>query len=48
MDIDYLKQKAIPVEMFDNINIGVDDDILEQVDLALVAFREENDRNSPF
>tara|TARA_Y100001954_G_scaffold104693_1_gene113926 strand:- start:3293 stop:3811 length:519 start_codon:yes stop_codon:yes gene_type:complete len=48
MDIDYLKQKAIPVDMFDNINIGVDDDILEQVDLALVAFREENDRNSPF
>jgi len=48
MDIEYLKQKAVPVEMFDNINIDVGDDILERIDLALLAFREENDINRPF
>ena len=48
MNIEYLKQKSVPVDMFDDINMEVEDDILERVDLALIAFREENDENRPF
>jgi len=48
MNIEYLKQKSVGVDMFDHINMDVEDDILERIDLALIAFREENDKNRPF